>query len=100
MPQSTRPIVSFATDAQYYSTAPIPSSSSGALPPYGPELQDEREVGYEDDVERDAWNNDVVCAIDHKNRRVGCAYYKVNDRCLYLMEDAELPDKDIIETRM
>lgn len=59
---------------------------------------DEREDGREDDDdENDDDSEDIIMAVDHRGRKIGCAFYSVAEQKLSLMEDIEFPTSDCLE---
>lgn len=50
--------------------------------------------GYGEEVEDE---DGVIMAIDHRGRKIGCAFYSASDQKLSLMEDLEFPTPDCLD---
>lgn len=58
--------------------------------------EEERDTGDDDEEEGDD-SEDVIMAVDHRGRKIGCAFYSVADGKLSLMEDIEFPTSDCLD---
>lgn len=94
-----RRAVSFAANPQFFSAPTGPSSSAGrSSTSRRPHLSSDTPEDEEEEDDSSMDTMDVICAIDHVQRKIGCAYFSMADRTLRLVEDIEVPDKEIVET--
>lgn len=106
--------MAFASQLQFHPPPPSQSrssrtagSSANAVPnsPKSRRLNPGRGLDGEDgDHEHDDDNDndeddseDVIMAVDHRGRKIGCAFYSVAEQKLSLMEDLEFPTSDCLE---
>lgn len=97
VPGSTRSRASTATPApqhvRFRSSRSVATEST-----VGAQSEAETETVQRD--EDDDALNEVVMAVDMRSHgTVGCAYYIARDEVLYLMQDAQLGGKDLIDQR-
>lgn len=117
MPPTRTAAVAFASQHQFHpppssytsrtggsSTNAVPNSAKSRKlnPSHGPDDEDgdEREDGREKDDDGDDDDDDsgdIIMAVDHRGRKVGCAFYSVAEQKLSLMEDIEFPTSDCLE---
>lgn len=114
MPPTRRASVAFASQLQFHPPPPSHSSrtagsSKNAVPNsaksrrLNPSLEPDDEDGdqqgdeHDDDDEDENDSEAVIMAVDHRGRKIGCAFYSVAEQKLSLMEDLEFPTSDCLE---
>ncbi|KAI5853195.1 DNA mismatch repair protein MutS, partial [Morchella snyderi] len=110
MPHTRPASVAFASESlsrpssqsSSYTTRSCLSATSGTsksrkLNPYTREIEgeddDEEEVSEEEEDEEEG----VIMAVDHRGRKIGCAFYSMAEQRLSLMEDIDFPTSDCLD---
>lgn len=114
MPPTRRASVAFASQLQFHppsssrlSRNPRSSADDTSTPTKSRRLNPSHELEGEDadnrwdqededGEEEEDGSEDIIMAVDHKGRKIGCAFYSVADQKLSLMEDIELPTSDCL----
>lgn len=78
-------------------TATSGTSKSRRLNPYSREIEgeddDEEDVSEEEEDDSEG----IIMAVDHRGRKIGCAFYSMAGQKLSLMEDIEFPTSDCLD---
>lgn len=118
MPPTRSASVAFASQPQFYnppssSLSSRGGSSSNAVPGSaksrrlnpshepsnrdGDQRDSQDEADEDEDEDGDGGDEDVIMAVDHRGRKIGCAFYSTAEQKLSLMEDIEFPTADCLE---
>lgn len=119
MPPTRRASVAFASQPQFHppssrlfrssrsssNDTPNPAKSRRLNPSHEAEREDvgsrqgqeEEDEEQEQEEEEEDDSEDIIMAVDHRGRKIGCAFYSAADQRLSLMEDIEFPTSDCLD---